>query len=274
MSLRTIRLKTGPPRKRGQGREVHPSMQDLIGIVARHNRDIEHIKTFTSVPSARNWIARNEKEGWSADLEDLDNNPNTPKNVAVRRAGGALHAVDGFVTVEPKQRPLFREYYDSYDNPEKRKANKWSAYMAVKNEGKARTVRGEFQHRIIAPTLKSNGMSKSPNYLKILNERTTEMWRKHFCPLILGKYNAALRGYDFMNDEDNQKILKRNADEIKEIWHREKENYIAQHLMDENYINMIIGHAPVSIGSGISSASASASSSLLFPTSDGKMDRE
>jgi hypothetical protein len=75
-----------------------PALLHIVGLLAK---DIKRVKALVNADSAKNWIADRGLKGWKVDLEDLDNDARTPRNVIVSNPSG-FYSIDGYRTVEPK----------------------------------------------------------------------------------------------------------------------------------------------------------------------------
>ncbi|KAA6372690.1 MAG: hypothetical protein EZS28_031784 [Streblomastix strix] len=85
----------------------------LIHIVGRLAKDIKRVKALVNKKSAQNWITDRGLKDWKVKTEDLDLDPNTPKNFIVTNPSG-FYSIDGYRAVEPKQRFMLNQYYGKY----------------------------------------------------------------------------------------------------------------------------------------------------------------
>ncbi|KAA6369080.1 MAG: hypothetical protein EZS28_035394 [Streblomastix strix] len=90
--------------------QVGPPLMHIVGRLAK---DIKRVKALVNEQSAQNWITDRGLKDWKVKTEDLDLDPNTPKNVIVTNPSG-FYSIDGYRAVEPKQRFLLNQYYGKY----------------------------------------------------------------------------------------------------------------------------------------------------------------
>ncbi|KAA6309852.1 MAG: hypothetical protein EZS28_056427, partial [Streblomastix strix] len=90
-------------------------------------KDIKRVKALVNEQSAQNWITDRGLKDWKVKTEDLDLDPNTPKNVIVTNPSG-FYSIDGYRAVEPKQRFLLNQYYGKYPSKLQRTDNNYGAW--------------------------------------------------------------------------------------------------------------------------------------------------
>lgn len=214
--------------KKPRGQKQHPSMQDLITILEKHNRDIEHIKALTSIASSEDWIKRNKKTGWTAEMFDHDGLPETEPLVTVRRSNGAIHAVEGYVTKEPTRRKLFREYFGENPVPAARKINKWNEFLGMKKVVKPKSHFADYKESVIKPVLANYGTTtKSPGYISLSSKVASFMWKFHYSAIIVEMQGESVpQMYDWMVDSNG--YLKKHKKIINDQWPTFKNSYITQ----------------------------------------------
>ncbi|KAA6353676.1 MAG: hypothetical protein EZS28_050797 [Streblomastix strix] len=115
-------------RRRAQQRalveQVGPALVHIVGKLAK---DIKRIKTLVNEQSAQNWIKDRGLKDWKVQTEDLDLDPNTPKNVIVTNPSG-FYSIDGYCAVEPKQRFMLNQYYGKYPTKLERTDNNYGSW--------------------------------------------------------------------------------------------------------------------------------------------------
>ena len=109
--LRTF-VATKKKRKKGVSNMNQPAMRSLLNIVgtANHKKDIKQIAKTQSVRGAQEWITKNNKQGWTAAEEDVDNDGIS--DVLVKDANGNLVIVNGY-TLKPSTYPYRKLFYEA-----------------------------------------------------------------------------------------------------------------------------------------------------------------
>ncbi|KAA6397661.1 MAG: hypothetical protein EZS28_006817 [Streblomastix strix] len=113
---RTARVGNGTigERRRAQQKaladQVWPGLMHIVGRLAK---DIKRVNALFIEQSAQNWITDRGLKDWKVKTEDLDLDPNTPKNVIVTNPS-RFYSIDGYRAVEPKQRFMLSQYYGKY----------------------------------------------------------------------------------------------------------------------------------------------------------------
>ncbi|KAA6366118.1 MAG: hypothetical protein EZS28_038354 [Streblomastix strix] len=115
-------------RRRAQQRaladQVGPALVHIVGKLAK---EIKRVKALVNEQSAQNWITDRGLKDWKVQTEDLDLDPNTPKNVIVTNPSG-FYSIDGYRAVEPKQRFLLNQYYGKYPTKLQRTDNNYGSW--------------------------------------------------------------------------------------------------------------------------------------------------
>ena len=109
--LRTY-VATKKKMKKGVSNMNQSAMGSLINIVgtANHKKDIKQIAKTQSVRGAQEWIAKNNKENWTAVEEDVDNDGIS--DVLVKDANGNLVIVNGY-TLKPSTYPYRKLFHEA-----------------------------------------------------------------------------------------------------------------------------------------------------------------
>ncbi|KAA6392512.1 MAG: hypothetical protein EZS28_011965 [Streblomastix strix] len=82
-------------RRRAQQRALADQIgPGLVNIVGRLAKDIKRVKALVNEQSAQNWINDRGLKNWKVQTEDLDIDPNTPKNVIVTNSIGFFLLMD------------------------------------------------------------------------------------------------------------------------------------------------------------------------------------
>ncbi|KAA6386552.1 MAG: hypothetical protein EZS28_017920 [Streblomastix strix] len=119
--------KLGDARRAQQKALADQVAPGLINIVGRLAKDIKRVKALVNEQSAQNWITDRGLKDWKVQTEDLDLDPNTPKNVIVTNPSG-FYSIDGYRAVEPKQRFMLNQYYGKYPTKLSRADNSYGSW--------------------------------------------------------------------------------------------------------------------------------------------------
>ncbi|KAA6364216.1 MAG: hypothetical protein EZS28_040257 [Streblomastix strix] len=104
--------------------QVGPALVHIVGKLAK---DIKRVKALVNEQSAQNCITDRGLKDWKVQTENLDLDPNTPKNVIVTNPSG-FYSIDGYRAVEPKQRFLLNQYYGKYPTKLQRTDNNYGSW--------------------------------------------------------------------------------------------------------------------------------------------------
>ncbi|KAA6388865.1 MAG: hypothetical protein EZS28_015608 [Streblomastix strix] len=103
----------GEKRRAKQKTLVDQVGSGLMHIVGRLAKDIKSVQALVNEQSAQNWITDRGSKDWKVKIENLDLDPNTPKNVIMTNPSG-FYSIDGYRVVEPKQRFMQSQYFGKY----------------------------------------------------------------------------------------------------------------------------------------------------------------